>query len=130
MVIGPPTEPPNNWYNWNVNTWGPKWNASDPSVVSHSDTIEITFDTAWAAPDPIFQAMSLAFPALSLNIRWVEEQGFGAEFTLIDGEESDRNEWNIPESHAEEVAIYGQCNTCSYEDEDEEYLHEDCPRKS
>lgn len=43
-----------NWYDWSVSHWGTKWNAYD--VVEVSDE-QITFDTAWAHPAPVIEAL-------------------------------------------------------------------------
>lgn len=40
------------WYQWCIDNWGTKWNAC------HSDPIakdSVDFDTAWSAPEPIFE---------------------------------------------------------------------------
>jgi len=47
-----------NWYDWNVNNWGTKWDASvydwgreDPN------TIWINYDTAWSPPTALFDSL-------------------------------------------------------------------------
>lgn len=43
-----------NWYDWQVNTWGTKWDVSDEGLeyIEDGDTATITgwFDSAWAPP--------------------------------------------------------------------------------
>ncbi len=41
-----------NWYEWSINNWGTKWNASDYEV--SDDKRNITFETAW---DPAIEVM-------------------------------------------------------------------------
>ena len=39
-----------NWYNWNVNNWGTKWDA-DPQVFDiDENNISLDFSTAWSPP--------------------------------------------------------------------------------
>lgn len=42
------------WYNWCIENWGTKWNASE--VYVENDVI--SFQTAWSVPDPILEAFA------------------------------------------------------------------------
>ena len=48
------------WYKWSIKNWGTKWNAylSDVS----NDYTELTFDTAWTIPEPVFIEISKKCP--------------------------------------------------------------------
>ncbi len=48
-----------NWYDWSVENWGTKWNASDavPSSVVPNE-YEYYMDTAWSFPTPIIEKLS------------------------------------------------------------------------
>ena len=48
------------WYKWCIKNWGTKWNAylSDVS----NDYTELTFDTAWTIPEPVFIEISKKCP--------------------------------------------------------------------
>ena len=51
-----------NWYDWQCDNWGTKWNAYSAHIESEWDggdccELEIHFDTAWATPTPIFEAL-------------------------------------------------------------------------
>jgi len=51
-----------NWYDWQTENWGTKWNAYSAHVESEWDggdccEMEIHFDTAWSAPFPIIEAL-------------------------------------------------------------------------
>lgn len=53
------------WYDWNVQHWGTKWNASgDQGVIVTGNRAVFEFDTAWSAPEPIFDALAERYPAL------------------------------------------------------------------
>ena len=48
-----------NWYDWNVNNWGTKWDASVHEWERRDDnTIWMTFDTAWAPPTALYDFMN------------------------------------------------------------------------
>ena len=48
-----------NWYEWNVNNWGTKWEASVHDFNRESDnTIWVSFDSAWSPPIELYEWMS------------------------------------------------------------------------
>jgi hypothetical protein len=64
------------WYSWSCANWGTKWNACNVDIDDGSveyGTTEITFDTAWDAPIPVFLKMVAMFPSLSFDCRWRHE---------------------------------------------------------
>lgn len=55
--------PDGKWdYDWCVNNWGTKWEASEPTHLSRESPTELllNFDTAWAPPIRVFEAMQAA----------------------------------------------------------------------
>lgn len=67
--------PDTNWYDWNVEHWGTKWNAYSQSLESQWDggdccEVEIRFDTAWAPPLPVIEALR----------EWPEVEWVGGNF--------------------------------------------------
>ena len=58
-----------NWYDWNVNNWGTKWNITvdENEVDDDGDFIQYTFDTAWSPPSEIFYALRRKFPDVSIS---------------------------------------------------------------
>jgi len=47
-----------NWYDWQVENWGTKWNAYEQSFCDNGyGELEVSFDTAWSAPFPIIAAL-------------------------------------------------------------------------
>jgi hypothetical protein len=81
------------WYNWNTQNWGTKWNAY--SADRTGDT-ELRFDTAWAHPEPVIRALSKKFPDEVIVAQWADED-FGhnvGEYATQDGETITSN---IPE---------------------------------
>lgn len=55
---------PCNWYTWNVENWGTKWNAKRGQTGTMPDgRMFIEFDTAWSVPYPIIAALANRFRA-------------------------------------------------------------------
>jgi hypothetical protein len=70
-----------NWYDWNCNNWGTKWDCSD-SHYTEEDKI-LQFQTAWACPDKIIAEMKLMFPDLKFNGNYADED-FGSNVGYIE----------------------------------------------
>lgn len=62
------------WYGWNVDNWGTKWNAYSQELYSDClpKQVVIRFDTAWAAPHPIIEKMAEGFEGNILH-EWADE---------------------------------------------------------
>jgi hypothetical protein len=116
------------WYEWNCANWETKWDAASVDIVSSSTSIDLTFETAWAAPAPIWQAMTNKFPSLRFEIGWEEEQGFGEELTAQYGIVTLDRQWDIPGCHQDFVDQdkLDNCLCANYGDEDDWY--DDCPK--
>lgn len=53
------------WFNWSLVSWGTKWNASGLAILNaEPDLLDLTFDTAWNSPEPIFRALAEQYPHL------------------------------------------------------------------
>ena len=117
------------WYDWNCRNWGTKWEAR--GVLEQEDEdgkyLRYQFDTAWSPAEGAFRAMVEQHPELSFTFRCEEEQGWGVEYESEDGELTVTNEWDIPESHADWVAMDNpdRC-VCQWED-DRSNWYSDCP---
>lgn len=76
---------PRNWYNWNAENWGTKWDALEVSRSERADAFGLrdvfVFRTAWAPPIPVFEAMLSQYPELQLQLKYVDEEGHGATLT-------------------------------------------------
>lgn len=58
-----------NWYNWNIDNWGTKWNAY--KIASDDDYIQ--FNTAWSTPEPVIKALSEKFPDVEIRVEYADE---------------------------------------------------------
>lgn len=118
-----------NWYEWNNENWGTKWEANDVDAMRHSETdLTYHFATAWSYPEPLMEAMVAQFPKLTFEFYCEEEQGWGAEFVGSAGKLIKTKSWDVPNSHADFVAL-GKPLTCNCAfDDDQRNWFDDCPR--
>ena len=62
------------WYEWSCTNWGTKWNAYS---VTASKTGEgeavVHFETAWAPPMPVLDALAAKFPDAHFRLIWTDE---------------------------------------------------------
>lgn len=118
-----------NWYNWNNYNWGCKWDAGDGEIDwLDEDTLRITFQTPWDYPRGVVAAIAEQYPHLEISWSYTEEQGWGGELTLKDGEVTVDEEYDIPNSHADYTRHGHECR-CEWGDDKENWF-EDCPRES
>ncbi|WP_428491617.1 hypothetical protein [Rhodopila sp.] len=60
------------WYEWSCSNWGTKWNASGTETNEDSKEfgqIEIRYQTAWSAPEPVLAKMCEMFPDVEFTFR-------------------------------------------------------------
>ena len=109
------------WYNWNVQNWGTKWDTSETSVTEEDEKIEYYFNTAWSPPMHAFDKIVAENPDLDFLIVFEEEQGWGAKCKSNDGKIELIEEWDIPSSHADHINRGGECYC-----DDNEATYPDC----
>ena len=121
----------NHWYDWNVRNWGVKWDAGYVHCDRDTDTkLVYTFETPWSAPEPVFQEMVASYPKLNFEYRFLEAQGWGGELHGSGGIYWIMDQWEIPETHEGRRAQIGYCHCQEIgENDDLEYLYDDCPPK-
>ena len=58
-----------NWYDWNCENWGTKWNAfeSHAEVSEDKTALAVDFETAWAAPIPVAKKLKELFPSVIID---------------------------------------------------------------
>lgn len=94
----------NNWYDWNREHWGTKWNAYDQRIIKGKSYVEFIFSTAWTMPYLIYE--KLRDLGLDFEVKYADEDlgHHCGTFKYINGEtiEEDkegnyywaRNLWN------------------------------------
>jgi len=83
------------WYSWNLDNWGVKWDAVRPTVKFDLLTITLCFDSPWGCPEHFVRELSKLYP--------------NATFEMVSGsiENDCHYEFTCEEGKFEE--------TCSYE---------------
>lgn len=82
------------WYSWNCDFWGTKWNAMDTDVKREDGLCFVQFDTAWSPPTAwIDKLASLGQPFI---LHWEEEQGYGG-YEGYNGATAINGSFDIPE---------------------------------
>lgn len=61
-----------NWYDWAINNWNTKWNATDTQIINDT-TIEFT--TAWSMPVNVIMALSRTMQGDKIEITWASDGG-------------------------------------------------------
>ncbi len=82
------------WYKWNINYWGTKWNSSNTSypetdsiLAQGSTEIEIWLDTAWDPAMPVYNKLQEMYPNLKIDVYYGDEGGFFVGHLHSDGED-------------------------------------------
>lgn len=123
-----PEPPESDGYKWCIDNWGTKWDACYCEFSQEEDEVmSYQFETAWAVPMPIYEAMAEKFPNLTFDIRSEEEQGWGMEIVGRNGKLSITEQWDIPSCHQDWVNL-GNADRCVCSwNQDPEDMWTDCP---
>lgn len=104
-----------NWYNWNSENWGCKWDAGVEDFQEYGDgSISYIIKTPWDTPRPIWNALAVQHPELHIEVRFEEEQGWGGIIEISGGDAVMVEEWDIPTSHDEWVEHFDECRMCNW----------------
>lgn len=70
-----PQEEQENWYDWNIENWGTKWDLTEDTVViEESDSrLRLEFNTAWAPPTQWLTSVAQKYPDLTFVVSYYEE---------------------------------------------------------
>ena len=108
-------EHPNfNWYNWQVNNWGTKWDVNpDEADVEINDDLGgdeleavYSFSTAWSAPIEFYDAITEMFPTLTFDAYgWEPGCSVWFQFFGSDGESKEYNHETIDQMEKLEEAV-------------------------
>ena len=119
---------PFNWYNWNNENWGTKWNASESEIgVVEDGTLQVWFQTAWAPALAITKRLSQLYPDVLFQHEYIEEGDFFCGIYEVKNGDETENSWSDEPNHENLKKLSRPC-VCDYAD-DEDYLYPDCPRE-
>ena len=123
----------NHWYDWHITNWGTKWDIGVRNDDKYPDTVldetdndnelMYRFNTAWSPVPEVISELSKQYPTLEFDYEYEEEQGWGGKEVYENGELVSQEQYDIPQSHADEHNNRGYCSHC--EDRDEPYLRND-----
>lgn len=118
----------NDWYAFNNREWGTKWDVAvaDGDEYSNTEMLEYSslgqdhwlvyrFETAWAPPVEALRKLSSQYPSAVLTLDWREEQGFGGEIELVDGEITSEMEYESQCMDCNEYDTMAYCEVCENE---------------
>lgn len=79
-----PAEQNENWYQWNCEHWGTKWDINEDEIDITLDVVEngiyqinAEFLTAWSPPDEFFRYLTKQMPGLKVKAEYFE---YGMDF--------------------------------------------------
>jgi len=117
-----------NWYNFNVREWGTKWDARDVELLDEDEKfLHYRFDTAWSQPTEVIAKLAEQNPNLNITLEYREEQGWGGEIAFNGSSIVVVKEWDVPETHAQEIEVNDHCWACDNFNGDYNDLYQDCP---
>ena len=76
------------WYTWNLDNWGVKWDASDVKVKELPDfnTVIYSFNSPWGCPEHFVRELSKLYPDATFEmVSGSIENDCHYEFTCVDG---------------------------------------------
>jgi len=111
------------WYEWNTTYWGCKWDASEVELDEYGSEKHFRFATPWSPPLPVLAELSRQYPELEIELDWEEEQGFGGTFVFTNGNATETNSYDIPNSHADFIERDRECYCESFPED----AFADCP---
>jgi hypothetical protein len=103
-----PAEEENNWYEWNCENWGTKWevDSDDFNVINRDDEkIEIEFQTAWCPPIAFFKKLCLMYSKIYIECKYIEDGSLGRGIYIFT-----KNNEQLKETH------YNWVQPCEYDD--------------
>lgn len=106
------------WYSWSIEHWGTKWRAYSGEVIDgySADRHEVTFETAWSTPLPIYHALADMLPGVRFEIVAFDEGWNFASQIVMHGQQRDVAETAELATKEMYARVYGR----EYEDEDAE----------
>lgn len=105
------------WYNWNIDNWGTKWNVAidDMDVCVYNDGSADVFyvmRTAWAFPVPVIEQMIRDYSHLGFSIQGEEDSGaYGINIDSSEGVWDEEEPIFIDDNGKQ---VYWDSNDCLY----------------
>ena len=116
-VIPRPVNESDNWYNWNIENWGSKWDLSDPRLDNsewENGVIRYTFESAWSPVIPVVQALAKEHKKVTITYNYYEGgSDFWGEVEYQKGKETSFDEGALSDASCERLEyLMGQHHNC------------------
>ena len=93
QIVPRPKEQDENWYEWNLNNWGTKWDVNGVDIEDKGDAIIIHTETAWSPPFAWALRVSRRIPDLTIIIKYRESGNeLCGTYTALNGKENNIDE--------------------------------------
>ena len=73
------------WYDYNVKTFGCKWDSEVEVLSEGEEEIILTSDTPWSAPETWLRTLSKNYPDLGFHLHAEYEEGFWEDLEFCEG---------------------------------------------
>jgi hypothetical protein len=77
------------WYDYNLKTFGCKWDSEVNVDSVCDDEINLSTDTPWSAPENWLRTISKNYPELVFNLHAIYEEGFWEEMNFHNGRKAE-----------------------------------------
>ena len=111
-----------NWYDWNINTYGTKWDIEVTDFIQEDCEFIAHFNTAWSPPATFLYNLSVKFPSLEINLNYELEgcDECGVFYTDSDGNLShETDEVTYRGSDGRDIYYNSDDGEWHYQDDDE-----------
>ena len=132
-----------NWYNWNSENWGTKWDACDVDIQAGDTSVLlqlaaaaedteptseaiIRFNSAWSHPAPVLEAICYQHPELNITCDFHHEGGSGGGTIFLKDGVVIEHDYPEGSEESRQLSIkcygfdpWGFCENCEDEDLDE-----------
>ncbi len=92
-----------NWYDWQINNWGTKWNASNVDIIM-DEKLYYNFDTAWSPPEPWFYKLVKKYPNIDMHLEYEEAGCDFAGYVSYSGGDLTEDTYELS------VSIWNKCD--------------------
>lgn len=99
-----PKDKEKDWYIWNCENWGTKWNAYDIDIMDSDNEIEYIFQTAWSPPLSWLNSTASKYTDINFQLTYSEPGcDFGGNIQYKNGELFSSEEYSLSERSWEKV---------------------------
>lgn len=93
-----------NWYKFNCDKWGTKWDADNWTEGGVPNKIKVSFDTAWCEPDNWYAELCRAFPDVKISME-VDDIAWCKVYRYENGKHVNTKTWTEDEETGERIWI-------------------------